>query len=238
MILPLINEQPWEKVDHRTDGTLDVISVFPTIQGEGPYAGRPAVFVRLAGCTLTCPACDTLYTTGRERKPIVSLLEQIDYLTVGKALVVLTGGEPFRQNILPLIDALTLEYGIQVQIETNGTIYLERFQTFYLVRRQWINVVCSPKTPSIHPRLRQCVDALKYIVKAGEIDSDGLPLTALGMPYKPMRPWKDFKGEVYVQPQDDKDELINKANIDDAVQSCIKHGYRLSLQSHKYLNLE
>ena len=51
------NTQEPEKIDR--DRHLDVHSIFHTIQGEGPYCGHPAVFIRLAGCNLQCPGCDT-----------------------------------------------------------------------------------------------------------------------------------------------------------------------------------
>ena len=52
-----LNVQPPEKQVSRSDGFLDVVSVFKTIQGEGPFAGTPAIFVRTAGCNLFCPNC-------------------------------------------------------------------------------------------------------------------------------------------------------------------------------------
>ena len=63
------NGQPIEKVQRTFDGTLEVHSIFKTIQGEGPFCGTPAVFIRLAGCNLQCPWCDTclLYTSPSPR---------------------------------------------------------------------------------------------------------------------------------------------------------------------------
>src|SRR3954467_9071958 len=50
----------------RSDGnSLSIHSIFYTLQGEGPYSGCPAVFMRLAGCNLQCPGCDTDYTSGQ-----------------------------------------------------------------------------------------------------------------------------------------------------------------------------
>ena len=51
-----INIQPIEKRELSTDGSVQVHSIFYTLQGEGPFAGQPAVFVRLAGFNLQCPA--------------------------------------------------------------------------------------------------------------------------------------------------------------------------------------
>ena len=74
--LKVINRQPAEG-PVKFSGTYDVQEVFPTIQGEGPDAGVPAVFVRLAGCTLTCPACDSDYTSKRTSKTVVDLLKEV-----------------------------------------------------------------------------------------------------------------------------------------------------------------
>ena len=57
------NQQLADKpVLNETGLSLQVNSIFYTIQGEGPFAGRPAIFIRLAGCNLQCPGCDTEYT--------------------------------------------------------------------------------------------------------------------------------------------------------------------------------
>ena len=121
-----INTQPPEVVQ-RTDGVdIDLHSVFRTIQGEGPHAGRAAVFVRLAGCNLQCPLCDTEYTEGRTEHRSLVLAEQID-VAFGKdsplptGLVVITGGEPFRQNIGRFVAQL-VKLGFHVQVETNGRL--------------------------------------------------------------------------------------------------------------------
>ena len=97
-----VNTQPREKLDHRSDGSLEVHHIWKTIQGEGPLAGSPAVFVRLAGCTLQCSFCDTDYTSKRVRQEPEEILAGIKAIGGGCNTVVLTGGEPFRQNVGPL----------------------------------------------------------------------------------------------------------------------------------------
>jgi 7-carboxy-7-deazaguanine synthase len=69
-------KNPVRKQELTEDGSLDVVDIFPTIQGEGPNAGRPAVFVRLWGCNLTCSFCDTdfeptpvVYVRDRQQSP-------------------------------------------------------------------------------------------------------------------------------------------------------------------------
>ena len=60
------NTQPAEKQVKSSGLILAINSIFYTIQGEGPFAGSPAVFVRLAGCNLQCPMCDTEYTSRQQ----------------------------------------------------------------------------------------------------------------------------------------------------------------------------
>lgn len=250
-MIPL-NQQPKEKQELREDGSLDVHSVFYTIQGEGPYAGRPAVFVRLAGCNLDCPGCDTDYTSKRKTYIPKNLLLEVndkkitaDRLPTNQPyLIVLTGGEPFRQDFSEFARQAVYA-GYEVQVETNGTLW---FPKFYPTR---VSVVCSPKAPKVHDELKRYITALKYIVKAGEIDpTDGLPTSVLENGLRPCRPWPSFKGEVYVQPFDEGENretnptnewlaaTLSDRNKKAAVEICMKYGYRLSLQTHKILGLE
>jgi 7-carboxy-7-deazaguanine synthase len=110
---------------------LAVSEVFgPTLQGEGPTAGRRAGFLRLARCNLDCSWCDTPYTwdwkrfdpaTEVHRRSVDDVVAQLDAMSVDR--VVVTGGEPLLQQraLEPLLDALGTR-GWAVEIETNGTI--------------------------------------------------------------------------------------------------------------------
>lgn len=230
--LRMTNAQPSETPVRDPSGALDVVGVFHTIQGEGPYTGAPAVFVRLAGCNLKCPACDTRYTDGRQLISPAQLIDRIESVR-GKAtvLIVLTGGEPFRQDISPLTELLLIR-GLQVQVETNGTLFIEYFPY------RSVSVVCSPKTPKIHPRVMPFVRALKYVLHAGHVDDrDGLPSLSLGMACPPQRPWEGFSGEVFLQPEDSPDPIQLDRNTRACVESCLKFGYRLSVQTHKLLGV-
>lgn len=219
-----INKQPIEKL-RPYDGRIEVHSQWITIQGEGPFAGTPAIFLRLAGCDLQCPLCDTLYADRREAQKVE------DIVTFCKRelprLVVITGGEPFRQKIGELC-SLLVHSGKKVQIETNGTLYSDVSSL--------VTVVCSPKTSKIHPAMAECVDAWKYVLRHDAVSPlDGLPTSALGMKQPPARPTNHF--EIYVQPCDDQDEEINRLNVEAAVDSCLRFGYRLCLQTHKIVGL-
>lgn len=235
--LPIVNSQVAEKCVAREDGALEVVDIFLTIQGEGPFAGEPAVFVRTAGCVLSCPLCDTDYTSGRELKSVKQITQEVLGL-INKYerewLVVITGGEPLRQSCGPLVRKLYDE-GLRVQIETNGMVNDRTLTEETAISN--FTVVCSPKG-SVHKDLRANIKYLKYVVKAGQVDeSDGLPTSALDLDLRPERPWPEFNGKIYVQPCDEKDEVKNKANMQAAIKSCMDFGYTLSLQLHKYAGL-
>jgi organic radical activating enzyme len=232
-----LNSQPIEKADLREDSTLDVHSVFYTIQGEGPLTGHPAVFVRLAGCNLQCPLCDTDYTSTRRRMAPEALTREVRAAHPGPRLVVITGGEPFRQDIT-LFVLLLLDEGYQVQIETNGTLPPPPGLPG---SEQNVWLVCSPKSGKVHPRTAERANAWTYVLQHGSMADDGLPVMALAHPCHPrlQRPPVDFPiGAVYLQPADVQDEKFNSLHRQAAVQSCLKNGYTLQLQIHKLLGLE
>lgn len=234
-----MNTQPIEKSVQHDRGLLRLHSIFPTIQGEGPFAGKPAVFVRLAGCNLQCPACDTEYTQGaKDVMPEFVYDEVKKHDKIGR-LVVITGGEPFRQNITPLVKLL-VSRGIKVQIETNGTLGPSAgFSDIY--PSKMVTVVCSPKAGKVNEQLQPFIGAYKYVLSADSIHKDdGLPLRALGHPANPhvARPHLGFAGTVYVQPVDVKDSTDNQRHLDACLRSCLKHGYTLCLQLHKILGME
>jgi 7-carboxy-7-deazaguanine synthase len=182
-MLHLVNMQEPLRPERDLSGLLKVHSIFPTIQGEGPFAGEAALFIRLYGCNLQCPGCDTDYTSKVQQVMPAELLHVIrtfydwqpnddlsDY-----PLVVITGGEPFRQNITPLVNVLLAHY-YKVQIETNGVLYPGDDFPF---DHEDLTIVCSPKTGKIHPRLMAKVHAYKYVLSHGGVYHDGLPERAL-----------------------------------------------------------
>lgn len=231
-----LNSQTPEKKDYQS--TLEVHSIFSTIQGEGPFCGRPAVFVRLAGCNLQCPGCDTEYTDNRQRMRYEAILFSIKHrlaVTDSNAnLIVISGGEPFRQNITPFCDFL-IENDFDVQIETNGSMQIP------MELSQLVTVVCSPKTAKLHPSALHRANAFKYVMKAGNVrEEDGLPLQALDHRATPYiaRPHKSFRGKIYLQPMDEQDVEINILNTQAVLSSAMKHNYTVQLQIHKLLNVE
>lgn len=104
--------------------------IFYSIQGEGYWSGAAAVFVRLAGCNLKCPWCDTKHeeinfqvAVGSVRDAVTNAFNQNisdENSMPFTKMVVITGGEPTIQDIRPLVKVLTAE-GYFVTIESNGT---------------------------------------------------------------------------------------------------------------------
>ena len=229
---------------YRKDGHLRVKEIFYTLQGEGPRAGQPAIFVRLAGCNLRCYFCDTDFEGG-ELLPPEEVRARIADAEPRCRLVVLTGGEPLAQQIIPLVADLWQECGITTQVETAGTCApppapsgrtLEA-----LVAQGALEIVCSPKTPKLHPEIMRHCRHYKYIVRAGELAEDGLPNRATQHENKPQMLYRPGPGDiVYLQPQDEPNDLTRKrsrANRAAAVAACLEHGYRLSLQQHKIVGV-
>lgn len=234
-----MNKQPIEK--RRLDDTgeiLEVHSIFYTIQGEGPFCGTPAVFVRLAGCNLQCPGCDTDYTSSRLHLTVEQILDAIS-INLKTKLVVITGGEPFRQNLSRLLRTL-VNAGHYVQIETNGTVNPSKFDYNVMTQfREGVYIVCSPKTGKLAPSIAEKACALKYVVNHNDMDDDGLPIRALQHSANPRvaRPPKNFRGLVYIQPMDEQNEEVNQRNLQAAVASSLEFGYILQLQVHKLIGV-
>lgn len=109
--------------------TLNISELFFSIQGESSYAGRPCVFIRLAGCNLHCHFCDAGYANAEPptRRSVTEILAFV--AEYPGFLVEVTGGEPLLQaEVYPLLESL-LASGRQVLLETNGSLPLDRVPT-------------------------------------------------------------------------------------------------------------
>lgn len=232
---------PVTKPNYRTDGALYIKEVFYTLQCEGPRAGQPAVFVRLAGCNLRCYFCDTEFDNG-ELVDLVPLTDRIiDTRRADCRLVVLTGGEPMAQQLLPLVAALH-QAGFIAQVETAGTCApppIGDNSCASLVDVGALEIVCSPKTPTLAREIRLLCRHFKYVVAHGELDpSDGLPMMSTQQQGRVSRIVRPPTGAtVYLQPMADHDRETSNQNVQQAVRACLTHGYRLSLQQHKIVGV-
>ena len=185
-----------------------VNDMFYSLQGEGYNTGRASVFIRLAGCNLRCPFCDTDFNSYQELsgdeivRRALTLIGKI--MEEGHVMVVLTGGEPTLQVDEALVTRLHDE-GFVVAMESNGT----RLAPSNL---DWLTV--SPKGNVV---VEKC-DEVKYVFDGiRQVDDYGIDARFY-----------------YLQPCDVGDTRLNQAIVEQCVDYIKKHPrWRLSLQTHK-----
>lgn len=220
----MFGKNPIRKPEQGTGEYLHVQEIFPTLQGEGPYVGWPAIFIRLGGCNLACSFCDTEFESFKTQ-PLTDILMEVAKLNKDNniKLIVLTGGEPFRQPIERLCKAL-LEQSFLVQIETNGTLFRPVDPR--------VDIICSPKAPTgryfpIREDLLDRITAFKFIISAHRDPYGDVPDVGQIKSQTP----------VYLQPMDEMDASMNEANQALALTLAMRYGYRLSLQTHKIVGI-
>ena len=211
--------------------TYSVKEMYYTLQGEGAQAGRPAVFLRFAGCNLwsgrekdrataVCRFCDTQFvgTNGTGGGKFLEASELAAVVaarwpgsSTGHRYVVCTGGEPLLQLDHELVNALH-HHDFEIAVETNGTI----------LAPEGVDWICvSPKSSA---RLAQRHgNELKLVFPQAE--PDVAPGTFEDLSF-------DF---FFLQPMDGPDLA---ANTQSAISYCMSNPkWRLSLQSHKMLGI-
>ena len=189
-----------------------VNEIFYSVQGEGAHTGMPAVFLRLAGCTMGCDFCDTKYafSGGKEMNSLQILVALAEFPC---KTVVITGGEPAEQNLSGLISALK-SAGHTVHLETNGAHDCDVTQADF--------VCVSPKKYVSEEMLKKA-DVIKLVV------SQTTDLEDLKKYYN----YENEKTSVSLQPESNKQE-----NIDLCVKLVKEHpSARLSVQLHKLINV-
>ncbi|RUO57992.1 7-carboxy-7-deazaguanine synthase QueE [Pseudidiomarina marina] len=216
--------------------------VFQTIQGEGIFTGVPAVFIRLQGCPVGCPWCDTQHTWEQHVSDEVALsrvtektqptaqwanatAEQLVELMRQKGYsarhIVITGGEPAMYDLTQLGEALE-QAGFKLQIETSGTFPLK------VTDATWVTV--SPKLDMpggymVRPDCMKRADEIKYPV-AMQKHIDQLDKLLASCPPR--------EGvSIGLQPISQRPRATELA-----MKVCIERNWRLSVQLHKYLNIE
>lgn len=190
-----------------------VNEIFYSLQGEGYYSGTPAVFIRLSGCNLQCPFCDTHHA---------GYVEYTELETVAMTgfydchHIVVTGGEPSLQLTPTFVDALH-SVGHYVAVETNGTCPLPP-------NVDWVTL--SPKDLFLGPAAAPVLER-----------ADELKLLFDGVHEPSLYPHIQVAHR-YLQPCDTGDPVRNADLVRQAVDYCMAHPeWRLSLQMHKILNI-
>lgn len=184
------------------------------MQGEGRWAGRPAIFVRFSGCNLKCPFCDTDFSKYKEMTASDILLE-IASLSDRCRFIVLTGGEPTLQLDETLIEALHA-HGCFIAVETNGTHHCPW-------NVDWVTF--SPKDAYVknaQPVITHA-DEIK-IVFDGEHD---------------INDYKVHANHKYLQPCDTGDKAKNAKIMEQLVDFLLENPeWSMSLQQQKIINVK
>ena len=147
---------------------LPVVETFHSLQGEGQHAGRSAFFLRLAGCRVGCPWCDTKHSWpagAHPLRPLAALAEEAQRAAeAGAAFAVITGGEPLHHDLGPLcaqLQAATTSperpAGLPLHLETSGVDPLSGAFA-------WITLSPKRHRPPCDALLRAC-DELKVVVQ-------------------------------------------------------------------------
>jgi 7-carboxy-7-deazaguanine synthase len=107
---------------------LPVVEKFISINGEGAHAGELAAFIRFRGCNLSCSYCDTCWANTENAPAEYENIEELAAWVAESEVhnVTLTGGEPLLQKECGALAELLIKNGCRVEIETNGSISLER----------------------------------------------------------------------------------------------------------------
>jgi 7-carboxy-7-deazaguanine synthase len=219
--------------------TYPVNEVFRTVQGEATFAGTPSVFIRMQGCGVGCPWCDTKHTWDFDNAlrmiPIAQLVEKVDpnplwasftvealvaeVVRLDARHVVLTGGEPCVHDLAPLCKALEAT-GRTVQIETSGT------EPIRAPTSTWVTVspkIRMPGKKQVRPDALRRADEVKHPVATERNVEELLALLdGAGIP----------ASKVWLQPVDG-----SRRGHDIALAACYTHGFRLSVQTHKLIGL-
>ncbi|MBO4634816.1 MAG: radical SAM protein [Bacteroidales bacterium] len=205
-----------------------VNEIFYSLQGEGFWTGTPMVFVRLSGCNLQCPFCDTDHRAFK-RMSADEILKEVRRLD-RKAQrdnpwwddcghVCITGGEPLIQLDAPLIEVLH-HADYMIHVETNGTLPVPPLV-------DWVTL--SPKEDFV-PNAKVVLEEVQEV----KLLFDGT-LSDESLEY-----WADFPAKWhFLQPCDVGDPVKSRAILKQTVDYVKSHGaiWRLSLQTHKLLGI-
>jgi 7-carboxy-7-deazaguanine synthase len=195
---------------------LPLMEDFYTLQGEGFHTGKPAYFIRIGGCDVGCSWCDVKESWNAGLWPLTVTDEIIRRVEAcpAKATVV-TGGEPLIYNLDYLCSGLKSK-GFMTFLETSGS---------HPLSGQWDWICLSPKkySPPL-AEIYQKADEYKVIVQAkGDFDWAEKNIKLLR---------EDCK--LFLQPEWSRSDAIMPEIIDYVKENP---GWRISLQSHKYMKI-
>ena len=208
-----------DPVDDPTDlaVTYPIVEIFHSVQGEAFHAGVPHVFIRFGTCNLRCEWCDTDFMTFTSMTALDILGNVMEY---DCKRIIFTGGEPMLHDLWPLHRLLKAR-GYNLSVETNGTIE---------VPEGLLDWVCVSPKDQMYPdvKIRQRTgDELKCVYV-------GQDLTM----YDDLRQGFDhaFLQPCYMEAETVEWNGKNFAETEEVVKK--NSGWRLSLQTHKWMGVD
>ncbi|MBC3759290.1 radical SAM protein [Hyunsoonleella sp. SJ7] len=194
---------------------LPLMEEFYTIQGEGYHKGTAAYFIRIGGCDVGCHWCDVKESWNAEIHPPTETQKIVDNAKKYSNTIVVTGGEPLMWDMTALTAKLKAE-GLQTHIETSGA---------YKLTGIWDWICLSPKKLKL-PTQEVCekADELKVIIynkddfRFAEEQASKVNKNCI----------------LYLQPEWSKREKAVPAIVDYVMANP---KWKISLQTHKYLNI-
>ncbi|MBL0044865.1 MAG: 7-carboxy-7-deazaguanine synthase QueE [Flavobacteriales bacterium] len=195
---------------------LPIVESFYTLQGEGVFTGQAVYFIRLGGCDVGCTWCDVKESWDASSHPRKTVQELVLEASAHPArIAVITGGEPLMHDLSQLTEALRVA-GFRTHIETSGV---------HPFTGEWHHVCLSPKKfKSALPEAFARADELK-VIAFNKHDLAWAEEQALKV---------GAECALYLQPEWSKRETMMPLIVDHVK---TKPRWRVSLQTHKYLNI-
>ena len=196
--------------------TYPIVEIFHSVQGEAFHSGVPHVFIRFGNCNLRCEWCDTNFLEYQEME-LDDIIDEV--LKYNCKRVIFTGGEPCLQD-LKTIGSELKKYGINLSVETNGTIEVPEL----------IDWICVSPKDQVYPNS-------KIIQRTG----DELKVVYCGQNLSMYDDLKQGFTHHFIQPCYIEAESIEQNGANFAVvENLVKEnpGWRLSLQTHKWMGVD
>lgn len=194
---------------------LPLMEAFYTIQGEGYHKGTAAYFIRIGGCDVGCHWCDVKESWNADLHPPTSIESIVEEAYKFSDTIVVTGGEPLTWDMTELTKLLK-QRGMQIHIETSGA---------YDLSGTWDWICLSPKKTKLpQAEVYKVANELKMIIynkddfrfaeeQAAKVNSNCI---------------------LYLQPEWSKREKVMPLIVEYVMANP---KWKVSLQTHKYLNI-
>ncbi len=209
----MIDEQTQSLID--SGKMLPIMEEFYSIQGEGFHTGKSAYFIRIGGCDVGCHWCDVKESWNSDLHPPTLTKSIVKNANKYSNTVVITGGEPLIWN-LSYLTQLLHKKNIKTHLETSGANN---------VSGKWDWICLSPKKTKLPKKeIYPLADELKIIISTEQ---------DFKFAEKQVKMVSD-KCELFLQPEWSKKEKMTPKIIDYVMKNP---KWKISLQTHKYLNI-